>query len=75
MSRTALILVIIGVVVFGIYGWLLSLGMRGWGYIGYRSYTRGPSPWYWGHGTTYYHQDYGGVRGADVRGGGPRAGK
>jgi|GEM_PF-3980568 len=75
MSRNRLAVLVVVILVFGIYGWLLSLSLKGYGYIGYRSYRYGPSPFYWGHSTTYYHQDYGGARGLDVRGGGPRAGK
>lgn len=76
MSRTTIALIIAGVLIFGVYGWLFSLSTRGFGYIGYRPYSMGPSPLYWGHGTTYYHRDYGGgARGVDVRGGGPRTGK
>lgn len=67
------IFVVILVVVFVI---TLLFSLRGWGYMGYGGYHRGPSFWYWG-GPTVYHDrsvrngSYGstGHRGGGISGG------
>lgn len=64
---------ILGVIFFS----LMPAASRGYGYMGYYGYHRGPSFWYFGGPSTYYNKDIrgGSVSGSRVRGGGPGSGK
>ena len=60
------------------YLFLCFISSRGWGYMGYRGYSRGPSFWYFGGPRYYYGRNirHGSIyRGRTYRGGGPRSGK
>jgi hypothetical protein len=74
-SGSALIGLIVSMAV--VYFLLLMISMRGWGYIGYGGYNRGPSFWYWG-GPNIHHSPStrdGSLGGPNNRGGGYSGGK
>lgn len=70
--------VILATVILGLfYAALFSFASRGYGYMGYYGYHRGPSFWYWGGPSTYYDRNNrsGSISGPSTRGGGPASGK
>ena len=68
--------VLIGIMVV-LYLLLFNFGSRGWGYMGYRGYSYGPSWWYWGGPRYHYGGSVrnGSLGGRSHRGGGFRGGK
>jgi hypothetical protein len=55
----------------------LLFSLRGWGYMGYYGYNRGPSFWYWGGPKVYHNPSLrnGSTGGPNNRGGGFAGGK
>ena len=70
------VLITSGIVGFAYLG-LMSSASNGYGYMGYRGYSSGPSFFYFGGPRTYYGQNVrsGSVSGSRFRGGGPSYGK
>ena len=60
-----------------VYVFLLMISIRGWGYMGYGGYHRGPSFMYWGGPSIHHSKNVrdGSVSGANNRGGGYSGGK
>ncbi len=74
MDQTKIGVIVALVVIFIV---TLFYSLRGWGYMGYNGYYRGPSFFYWG-GPTVYHeksQRDGSISGPGQRGGGMSGGK
>ena len=70
----------IAIIIFlvAIYFVLFMFGTRGYGYMGYYGYRRGPSFWYMGSSSRYYYGDsvrHGSYGRRSYRGGGMRGGK
>ncbi|MBT4989286.1 MAG: hypothetical protein HOM96_01950 [Rickettsiales bacterium] len=74
MNRT---IIFVALALMIIYFALLPKAGRGYGYMGYYGYHRGPSFLYFGGASTYYGRSVrgGSVSGSRVRGGGPGSGK
>ena len=76
MEGKTKVFVLIGILAV-VYIFLMAFSFRGWGYPGYRGYSRGGSFFYWG-GPRYYPGTSvrgGSIGGSRALGGGPRAGK
>ena len=77
MNKTTKHMLVWGILLGLVYYALIPTASRGYGYMGYYGYHRGPSFWYWGGPNTYYDRNNrsGSVNGPSVRGGGPGSGK
>ncbi len=77
MNKTKQAMLIASVVLGIVYFSLMSPASRGYGYMGYYGYHRGPSFWYFGGPSMYYDRNIrrGSVSGSSVRGRGPGSGK
>lgn len=71
--------IVIGLVVVMVivYAFILMISMRGWGYMGYGGYHRGPSFMYWGGPSIHHSQNVrdGSLGGPNNQGGGYSGGK
>ncbi len=77
MGKTGLAATVTAVLLGGTYLYSLPSASRGYGYMGYGGYHRGPSAWYWGGPDIYRDPSArtGSLGGPGHRGGGLAGGK